>query len=242
MKSPLVDALRQASGSAAPSDQSEPAVDGDVVADSLDAVNEPEIADADQLQLMASTGAFPVGDAGILPIDGAGTIPVDGANDAAGDDVDAEFYETSSLQIADDDDETAVTEPAHSAAYPPALHSGKRIGISRFGYYSPLICLALACAAAGCYLAYQKITGWYQNSDLATLSTQVDMSPEQSDARATPPESTGSPFKLIVGPQVSTRNDVQAEPDNTTSTLDSGAVAARIERLAPPPDTEKPAR
>lgn len=219
MKSPLVDALRQASGSAAPSDHSEPAVEDEVAADTLEAGNEPNIADAGQLQLMASTGAFPVGDAGILPIDGAGARPVDGANDAAGDDVDAEFYETSSLQISEDDYGTEVTQPAHAAAYPPALQSGKRIGMSRFGYYSPLICLALAVAAIGCYLAYQKITGWYQNSDLASLSTQIEMSAEQNDARTTVPESGGSPFKLIIGPQVSSQSEVRAERDNTTAPL-----------------------
>lgn len=205
MKNPLVDALRQASGSAAPADQSEPAVEDAV------AVNEPEIADPGELQLMVSTGVFPDEDAGILPIDGA--------NDADGDDVDAEFYETGSLQIANEDEETAVAQPTDPVPYPPALHSGKRSGVPRLGYYSPLICLAFAVAAAGYYFVYQKVTGWHQNSDLAALSTQIEMSAEQSQAQTTGSEGVESRFKLIVGPQPAKRNDVQAYLDNDTESL-----------------------
>lgn len=245
MKSPLVEALRQA-GDGRSEDERPGADVREISADEpADAEATAPLPESDELQLMESTDALPVDRGGILPIDGDGILPIDGdgipstggglvaadsaeAQPSSADD-DAGFHETASLTIADDEALPAIADDAMSAAPAatrPVSFRGPASGISRLGLYSPLLCTLLAATAAGSYFVYQGLAGWYENKDLATLSSQVGtpVGADQADSLAA--ETLRSPFELVVGSRTTaqTGRPADAAVENIT---DSAPIRPR---------------
>ena len=215
MKSPLVEALRQAGSGNDESEQPSPDEREIAVDESQDtAVAAPE---PDELQLMEATGVLPIDGSGILPIDGDGIPPTvgdlgspgDTGTEVGGAEVDAEFFETASLAIGND--ETLPATDDQSGSYlPPVLHTRSRSGLSRLGLYSPLFCAILAAAATGSYFVYQGLSGWYQNKDLENLSSQVGMPVGQEQVESLESAVVPNPFELVVGSRQTARSDQPA--------------------------------
>ena len=204
MKSPLVEALRQASGKSSTAEETatgDAAVEAEQAPDDAAAPEVPESGDLELLDTVAISstdsdaamptdaeavlpidgrGILPIDGGGILPIDGGGILPIDGAEESTGDvtaaaneEADAGFYETTSLQVRDDNATAAVESDAeYGAPTPlPPVSTNRHSHMPRLGLYSPVICLALAAASMGGFFAYQKVGGWYHNSDLENLSS-----------------------------------------------------------------------
>ena len=138
MKSPLVEALRQASGADETEQPEETAPDA-AAAEPQPAAESVQQPDAAELELMETSaglnlegGILPIDGGGILPIDGSGILPIDGAADTdasdtglvanEGDDkpdaADAVFEESTALQTGAD---SATTPPAMESHAPPVL-------------------------------------------------------------------------------------------------------------------------
>lgn len=246
MKSPLVEALRQASGKSSTAEASTTEDAGVNTGQVPDVQAEPDVPESGDLELMDTVavsttdsdavlpidgdGIPPVDARDILPIDGGGILPIDGAAEttsdvasAANEEADAGFYETGSLQLRDDDATATVASDAEAGAPKsmPPVSSNRHSHVPKLGVYSPLICLALVAASTGSYFAYQTVGGWYQNSDLERLSSQFDSAAEQDSADPAGSEVIESHFKLIVGPQSSSGGgkEVQAVPQAATEML-----------------------
>ena len=232
MKSPLVEALRQASGKNSTAEETAAGDAGVNAEQDSDVAAEPDVPESGDLELMDTVavsatdsntptpidgdsvlpidggGILPIDGGGILPIDGGGILPIDGAAETTGDvaaaaneEADAEFYETTSLQLRDDD-ATATVAGATEGGAPmplPSVSTNRHSHMPRLGLYSPLICLALAAASTGGYFAYQKLGGWYHNSDLENLSSQFGAMVEQDIADGAGTGTVENHYKLIVG-------------------------------------------
>lgn len=238
MKSPLVEALRQASGDA-DSEKSE-STSVDAPTEQEPQVDEGEQAsDADDLQLMQTSaglklegGILPIDGGGILPIDGGGILAIDGADDVAADArpaanedadtdeaADAEFTASTALQVSNDETLPDVAADEHvPPALPPLSDMPRHSHMPRLGLYSPLLCLALAAAATGGYFAYQKVGGWYHNIDLESLSSQIAAPALADSVPAARNDDVESRFALIVGPQTAPRRNAPVAPTQTRST------------------------
>jgi len=254
MKSPLVEALRQASGKSSTAEESATDDKGVSAGHAPDVavepdVPEPDVPESDDLELMDTVAVsttdsnatlpidgdgilpidtkeiLPIDGDGILPIDGGGILPIDGAAETTGDvavaaneEADAEFYETTSMRLRDDDATAAVVIDAEDGAPVPLppVSTNRHSHMPRLGLYSPLICLALAAASTGGYFAYQKMGGWYHNSDLENLSSQFGTAAEKDFADNARTDPVDNHFKLIVGPQRPPQRDgkTQAVPEN----------------------------
>ena len=250
MKSPLVEALRQASGNNSSAEPEEAVAQDTVAAEPATAAPADQRTDADDLQLEESSGVpasdeagilpidgpgiLPIDGPGILPIDGPGILPIDGSNGPADDEADAEFYETSSLQVANHeatDVAAADDRPADPTSHAPATRAGGRTGMPRLGLYSPGICLLLVAVAACTDFVYQKIAGQNQNPDLVSPSSQLGIPRSDDVPDSTESERPTSRFELIVGPQTAAQDN--ARPDSARL---QSALGARLS------DTENPGR
>jgi hypothetical protein len=149
MKNPLVDALRQASGAA---DASAPAA---AAANPADDVRRPAI--PSELALLD-------------------TLAIDAATGTANEELDADFYASASMQIAEGDEDMQIvplglTEFARSRAL--ARKSGGS-GLPRLGRFSPILCIALFLLTSAFYFIGQFLAGRNENADLLMLSTHLD--------------------------------------------------------------------
>jgi Flp pilus assembly protein TadD len=242
MKSPLVEALRQASGKKSTAEESATHDAGANAEQTPDVAAAPDVPQSDDLELMDTVavstadnnaalpvddggmlpidpeGVLPIDGGGILPIDGGGILPIDGVEAtssdfaaAANEEADAEFYETSSLQLRDDAATVASGAEAGAPTPLPPLSTNRQSHMPRLGLYSPLICLALAAASMGGYFAYQKVGGWYHNSDLESLLSQIGATAAQDTAGDVATEAAENHFQLIVGPQDSPRRGAKGQ-------------------------------
>lgn len=175
MKNPLIDALRQAN---IPPD---------------DASDEP----AEQVAQIAVQHR-PVDVAELVLLD---TLSIDPKAQTANDDLDAHFLAASRSPIGDNDDDMQIVlnRPASGRSHHAAAAGSGKHGLPRLGRYSPLLSLALLLASAGAYLAYQRMTGHYQNVDLQVLPAQIDSSQRAADPVDAASERFRNPFALIVG-------------------------------------------
>lgn len=242
MKNPLVEALRQANSGDSTSEQLEPAVDEQAVAAPVDAAADSASPEEEELQLMLSSGVLPVADAGILPIDGPSTLPIDGPSALPMDrpeilpidgpsnfpeeGTDADFYETTSLMNAANQDSTLALSNLESVAAIPLPNvplSRQRSRMLRLGLYSPLLSVFLAAVTTASYFAYQSLVGHRQNTDLATLLSQVQASGSRDESDDVELNAAHNRFKLIVGPQPAAQTKSQANSESRV------AIASRLQ-------------
>ena len=253
MKSPLVEALRQASG-ADETEQPEETKPDAAAAAAQPADESEHQPDATELELMETSaglrlegGILPIDGGGILPIDGGGILPIDGAADVAVSDsglaanegtdepeaTDAVFEETTTLQVGDD---SAVTSPAMETHAPPVLppvtDAQSHSRIPRLGLYSPVLCLFLAAATAGGYFAYQRVGGWYQNSDLEMLPSQVGVPMAPASEQQDEVQGFESRFEIIKGPRAAPRRTTAAVAPSSDN-AGGGKVTPRTAYTAP---------
>lgn len=230
MKSPLVEALRQARDSKSSTEQAEPMAENRVAPEPVEAEITQQAPDADDRQLLDSSGGpaseaagiLPIDGPGILPIDGPGILPIDGpgiltidypGSSAAGES-DTELYEATGLQVANDQSTSPIAaddQSADAAPYPPVSRSDRRMGMPRLGIYSPLICLVLATVAAGIYFTYQNASGRYKNSELASLLSQIGAPGNEDGLEKAESDRPTNRFELVVGPQIVTPDNARIE-------------------------------
>ena len=158
MKSPLVDALRLASGQdkAGNNEQSRPA--GETAAPHDD------VATTEQAVTPGEQAAAEVPELSLM--DATGVLVVQSPDDA--DDADDEF--AASQVIPEDAVNEDVAESPLPVAGPAvavaASNAGRRSPMARLAMLSPLVCLFLASAATGSYFLYQNAGGQMQGGGL----------------------------------------------------------------------------
>ncbi len=251
MKSPLVEALRQASG-AAETETSESSAAETAEEQKPQAGEEEQAPDAAELQLMETSaglplegGILPIDGGGILPIDGGGILPIDGAADAAADSTpatnedhgdpeaaDAAFEESTALQAAQDQTAVGVTLEDHEPPpLPPLAEVHRHSRMPRLGLYSPALCLLLGAVATGGYFTYQKVSGRHQNTDLESLSSQIGAPMVVEGDAPVAGEGVANHFQLLVGPQAVPRR-VESRPAPVARRAGGSKVGQRAAQSA----------
>ncbi|MEM7432242.1 MAG: tetratricopeptide repeat protein [Pseudomonadota bacterium] len=176
MKSPLVEALKQANGDANASETTEH--DVPELESPVPAANEPTI-DSDELTLEDSMV--------ILPIDGPTASAPQGT--VVTQDVELPPIELPAIELPENqpepDDEWVVEadsptdsiEPEAPSVEPPvvskgpAIASSRAVGLSRIGRYTPILAIALVAGAAMAEIAYQHLGSGANDSNLAAASS-----------------------------------------------------------------------
>lgn len=208
MKSPLVEALRQANDSNATSARDESDAHKRAVDRPTDAAVADRMPDPEELKLMESTGLLRA-DCMEHSVEGGplscGATGLDGAND----------------EMRSDDAPGSHAVPSSRSRF-----SGTRgrARIASVGLFSPLICLALGFAAAGAYFTFQSVSGWYHNSDLESLSSQSASG--QSLANRFPTHEAENRLALIVRPELPVRSSPGVAADE--------AVVPSTDQQTPP--------
>ena len=220
MKSPLVDALRLASGQDKTANSDSVPVDADDAKQNEDLVEaEPgptppgnEVADTGELSLLDATGVLDVESPSEEPdaIDPGQTI------------AEAPDFEQPEAALP-------AAQDTHIVAAVPQIN--KRPGILRLARFSPLICLLLASAATGSYFLYQALGGNLQGTGLGMLSTQVGL----ANSTGTVIEAVGpiNHFPLVTEGVDARASEalLPAVPDNrdaaAESTIDAEPVVAQ---------------
>lgn len=196
MKSPLVDALRQANDSAGSGDDTDTLLVDDLEHDSQLTANEdyPREEPLEDLELLEATG--------VLHVDSQGDVTLadeEPANEMLGGEVTLEEHDSEQAELSTSRALT-VTQALRQtslAVEAPALPLSKgraMTGVMRIACFSPLICVALAGIAASMYLLYAVFAGAYENADIRALPSQVGGA---NDALAQF-EEAANPFQLIV--------------------------------------------
>ena len=196
MKSPLVEALRQATDNADARDGAAPEPE-DATAPSPGPDNDGEPAqEATAIELGESLE--------ILPIDGEPGFTLD--------DHDVGLEEPLELQVANDGEpETGSAneiEPTGTAEAPaPARTRPSRA--PRLAVYAPFICIGVALASGASHFVYEWFGGSHENNDLAARSARGSESPgiPAQDSLLAPP----SPFKLEVDQPAARAGDHRQE-------------------------------
>lgn len=195
MKSPLVEALRQAKGKTdATGDLASDPADAETPSRGPDSIGKP-VQDSAETEFGESLE--------ILPIDGR-------PESAAGDDG-ADFDGSLSLQGANDDESDSGSAEESSmieAAAAPAQAATRPSRAPRIATYAPLICIGAALASGMSHFAYQWFGGRHENADLAVISAKDSESPgiPAHDSLLAPP----TRFKLAVD-QAAARTDDHGE-------------------------------
>jgi len=214
MKSPLVDALRQANDSGRSGDETDTLLVDDLEHDSALTANEdyPREEPLNDLELLEATGVLHVDPEG--EVSHAGEEP---ANESLAEEMtlEDETAGTADDELPADEEEqdeqiqlstsralTATqalrqTSLAVEAPPIPLTKDQPMTGVMRIGRFSPLICVSLAGIAAGMFLLYAILGGAYENTDIRALPSQVDGA---NDAIAQF-EEAANPFQLIVNSQ-----------------------------------------
>ena len=178
MKSPLVDALRQARGQSSDAEErQETAEAGPEIPDSIK--GKPTLFDmvppqADDLTLLDESEA-----------------PAAGEPDPEFEEV--ALTETAVDIILDQPPEADAPLVPEQLVVPPVTHRVSQPGLPRLGLYSPIICLVLAAAAIGGYFIYREIGIGPEGSGLAALSSRGS----SAVAHAEFPVGPSNHFKLI---------------------------------------------
>ena len=185
MKSPLVDALRLASGQdkAANSEQAEPESETQQSAaesapvESGQTLLDGQHDDVPELSLMDATGVLVVQSADDEDDEFATSqiVSEDAVNEA-----DLEAADAAPTHVVEEvvDASAAGVEAVSRDAAPVAVisNNGRMPALARLGLFSPLICLLLASAATGSYFLYQSAGGELQGAGLGMLSPEVGTS------------------------------------------------------------------
>jgi hypothetical protein len=205
MKSPLVEALRQASGNSdAAESTASRAADTETSGPGQESGDGKE-QDQGEMQLLESLEILPIG----------------GEADSTAASQDIAFDESLDLQVANDDESQGgcakdgeITEK--SAPPPPATTGPSRA--PRIGLYAPFICLGVALASGATHFAYQWFVGGHENADLAVMSVKELNSPgiPPGDSLLAPP----TRFKLVVD-----QGSARAEPGHEDR-LPAGVAAS----------------
>lgn len=196
MKSPLVEALRHASGESSATESTNNTTGDNQNDDPNAAAHSEESAQAGELQLMESTVVATV--------------------DAAADDLDVADLDVASTGVS-----SSIVEGENmqlALASPSALVSPPHCrgwGLAKLGSYSPMIGIVLAITTSSCYFLYQSLGGNYHNADLAALSSQIG-SGGQSTIPPVPARRSLNRFELIVSPARQSQGNTikQRQPDS----------------------------
>ena len=171
MKSPLVDALRLASGQdkaanneSAETEPTTPAPEAGQDPELGPNLLDPGAVAGQELSLLDATGAMVVQTA----------------------DEEEDEFATSQVIAEEAVNEVIDEPPAPPPAVVTASHGGRRDGLARLGMYSPLLCLLMASAATGSYFLYQSAGGNLQSTGLGMLSpvlgtTDSSAMPQQAE-------------------------------------------------------------
>lgn len=215
MKSPLVEALRQAKGGGPSAERPSPS--GEVASndESSLAARREDTPDADELQLMLSTGVHGIE----APADDGPSLLATSTDIVLSEEFPGHAEEPQHQEMTTESDSQAVPPALLTAA--GVVHEDRRPGVPQLGRYSPLICLLLSFAATGSYLLYQHLGGNFHNSDLASLSTQLGATESQRSHNLSAVDKPLNQFKLIVGPQASLLD--RPTPQRTTAPVESSA-------------------
>jgi len=194
MKSPLVEALRQANGETVTTDGSPSDVaDANPPSPDLDPDSGTETAQ--------DSAAIEMGESlEILPIEGSPTA------DAG--DQDVELEESLDLAIADDEGPEAADANESemvAATVVPGPVATQPSKAPRIGVYAPLLCVGVALITSASHFAYQWLGGRHENADLAVISAKDSESPgiPEHDSLLTPP----TRFELVVGETAASAGD-----------------------------------
>ncbi len=208
MKSPLVDALRQANENARSKDDTDTLLVDDLEHDALLTANEdyPAEEPLKELELLEATGVLQVdtSEREVAPSDNEPANELHVEEEAAvTQHEDAPVDEEPEIHLSASRELTATqalrqTSLAVDAPPLPLLKDHAMTPVMKAGRASPLICVALAGVAAALYLAYAALGGAYENADLRALSSQVGA---ESDGLAQFEESS-NPFRLILNETV----------------------------------------
>ncbi len=218
MKSPLVEALRNATEEAAEKRSDAPVLPPqEKTADTDPRDDSNQQFEPDGLELMETSA--------VQRQEG----------DAAESAPEADYAATQSLDI---DDNEAANEPGdslpeqelHAAPGPLPTRPAR---MPRHALYAPLLCLGVGLAAAAGHYAYHWIIGAQHESDLAVLSDRNRAELENSTVPL--PEQVASPFSLSA-PMPRPRAE-QAAPDRDTDATVAGPAPAPQE--APPVTTSQ---
>lgn len=185
MKSPLVEALRQAGGDEPKSDSTETVTAGQEVVDVGHESEAGSIPEHEELQLMESTGV----------------LQIDAVNDPVGGDTQESPRDMESA--------TEAVSPSHVEV---SAHSGWHWYSSRIGLVLPLICLVLALTSSAFHFGYHKLGGNYENTDLASMSSQTRQSVSVDAGDAIEDNAVKNRFQLVFGPQRASRYESNARP------------------------------
>lgn len=195
MKSPLVEALRQATDNADATEGAAP--------EPADA-RAPSPGSASTRQPDHESAAVEFGES--LEI-----LPIDGGPRAEAHDPDVEFEESLDLQVANDDETEAASaneiESIEAAeAHAPVTTRPSRA--PRIAVYAPFICIGVALAAGGSHFAYEWFGGT-RNTDLAATSAKESESPgiPAQDSLLAPP----TRFRLVVDQSAARSGDHREE-------------------------------
>lgn len=200
MKNPLVDALRQANSSGDAADQSDTLLVEGVEHDELLTANEDYPEDGpgapEELRLLEADNAADE------PAPAESLLLEDDIEEVVAEpdpELDPEPEEPAQIEWSASRELTATQALRQTSlavdAPPLPLTKGKAMtGVVKLGVYSPFLCLALAAASAGLYLAWSSFGAAHQNSDLRTFASQR----AQAEQDLTEIDATANPFPLIL--------------------------------------------
>ncbi len=218
MKSPLVEALRNATEEAADSRSDAPETPPQEQAPANDPPGDSNPPfDSDDLELMETSAMQRQAD----------TDPESAPE--------ADFAATRSLDI---DDDEAANEPGDSLQddlvhATPELPSTRPARMPRHVLYAPLLCLGVGVLAAAGHYAYHWIIGAQHEADLAVLS---DRDRAQLAGATEPlPEQAANPFSML--PEMPRPRTRQAAPERDTG----AASPAPAPQQSPPAETSRAA-
>ena len=183
MKSPLVEALRQATDNADAREGAAPEPEGAAA---------PDPGPDSSGELVPESAAIELGESlEILPIDGAPGFTVDNE--------DVELEDSLELQVANDDEPDTGSanevQPIGTAEGPaPATTRPSRA--PRLAVYAPFVCIGVALASGASHFLYEWFGGSHENNDLAAMSARESEGPgiPAQDSLLAPP----TPFELKV--------------------------------------------